>query len=160
LHFWAIFWGNQWVARVRPSKSLAPRLAKNHVVFCKGETDRLIDSIAMLSDLLQPLVNRGIKILLTAFGAHPSWDAIHIDGLTLEMKPSLNDPLFHLSVAEFAQIPWCHFHFSPLFNTGRIAKSYLPSPPAGEDQGEMNTSLSQNRSTLYPSALSHGRRSS
>jgi hypothetical protein len=73
----------------------------------------------MLGYLLQPLVNRRIEILLTAFDTYPGWHTIDVDSLAFdlafEMKPSLNDTPFYLTAAEFAYIMSCFSHLSLLY---------------------------------------------
>jgi len=62
----------------------------------------------MLGNLFQSLVDRRIKILLTTLAAYPGGYTINIDRMTLEMKPGLDDMLFHYPLTEFA-------HIRPLF---------------------------------------------
>jgi len=75
----------------------------------------------MLGNLFQSLIDRRIKILLTTLAAYPGGYTINIDRLTLEMKPGLDDALFHYPLTEFAHIMAFFPHLSFLhFDDSRV----------------------------------------
>jgi hypothetical protein len=58
--------------------------------------------------IFQLLVDRRIKILLTAFGTHPGWHTVNVDRVAFVAESGTDDALFNLAVAEFANIVNCH----------------------------------------------------
>jgi hypothetical protein len=79
-------------------------LGKNLIIFCKRKADCSFDLSTMFGNLFEAVVDRRIKILLATVAAYPGGYAIHINRLTLEMKPGLDDTFLHYSLTEFADI--------------------------------------------------------
>jgi hypothetical protein len=91
-------------------------LGKAHIIFCKREADFLLDLSTMLGNLFEPLIDRGVKILLTAFETYPGGDTVNINRFAFEMKPGPDDTLFYFPVTEFTHVISLFFHLSlPIF---------------------------------------------
>ena len=91
------------------------QLVKHHIVFCERETYGLLYTISSPCNVLQSLIDGGVKIRFPASRTHPGGDMIHIDRLAVELESGSDLSLFHGTLTKLACLSGRHDAHSLLF---------------------------------------------
>jgi len=77
---------------------------QGHIVLSQWKTHCLGDTLTLPSDLLQPFIDWGIKVLFPTLGTYPGWDMIHINCLATKMESGPDMLVFNGSLAKLTRI--------------------------------------------------------